>query len=102
MLQMIADRFRQWRGATNFDYDGANTSDRRFAPTTRLKSTDQILTPTKRKRLTNAARDLQRNFSVAAWAIRRHLDYVSRFSFEPKTGDKGLDAELRALMEWVS
>jgi capsid protein len=102
MLQMIADKFRQWRGATNFDYDGANTSDRRFAPTTRLKSTDQILTPTKRKRLTNAARDLQRNFSVAAWAIRRHLDYVSRFSFEPKTGDKGLDAELRALMEWFS
>lgn len=98
---MIANAARRLTGLhTNFEYDGAQTSDRRFSPTTRLKSTDQILSPVKRKRLTAAARDLQRNFAVAAWAIRRHLDYVSRFSFEPKTGDKSLDAELRALMEW--
>ena len=103
-MPMIADALRFITGnrKTNLDYDGAATNDRRFMPTTRLKSTDQLLTKTKRKRLTNAARDLQRNFAVAAWAIRRHLDYVSRFSFEPKTGDKGLDADLRALMEWFS
>ena len=73
---MIADALRFITGnrKTNLDYDGAATNDRRFMPTTRLKSTDQLLTKTKRKRLTNAARDLQRNFAVAAWAIRRHLD----------------------------
>ena len=85
---------------TKLDYDAANTSTKRYSPPTRLKSTDQILTPTKRKQLISNARDLQQNFTAAAWAISLHLDYVSRFTFEPQTGDEGLDRDLQALMDW--
>lgn len=83
-----------------FGYDGAETSRKRASPSPRLKGTDQILTPTKRKQLTASARDLAQNFSLAAWAIRRHLDYVARFTFQPQTGDKALDSDIAALMDW--
>ena len=85
-----------------FNYDGANTDTKRKQPLLRLKSTDQILTPTARKRLTSNTRDLMQNFSLAAWAVRRHLDYVSSFSFQPRTGDDELDTTLVALMKWYS
>lgn len=85
-----------------FDYDGASTNTKRKSPAMRLKSTDQILTPTSRKRLTANTRDLMQNFSLAAWAVRRHLDYVSSFSFQPRTGDDELDKTLEALMRWYS
>ena len=48
------------------------------------------------------ARDLNQNFSIAAWAIRRHLDYTSSFTFQPRTGDAELDASLANLMRWYS
>ena len=48
--------------------------------------------------MVGTARDTVRNFSIAAWAIRKHIDYVSTFTFKPNTGDKALDAEL----EWLS
>ncbi len=87
---------------TNFDYAAGNTDKRRYAPSARLKSSDQLLTPTKRKQLISSSRDLQQNFALCAWAIRKHLDYVSRFTFEPQTGDAGLDRMLEALVDWFS
>ncbi len=41
----------------------------------------------------NAA-DLARNFVVAAWMVRRHLDYVASFRFSAKTGDAALDDQI--------
>ncbi len=37
---------------------------------------------------------MQRNFSLAAWAIRKHLDYVSRFSFQSKTDDEDFNQQV--------
>ena len=83
-----------------FNYDAASTSTKRRNVTTTIKSTDDLLTPEKRQRLISNANDLQRNYSIAAWAIRRHLDYVSSFTFHPKTGNGPLDADIRDLMGW--
>jgi hypothetical protein len=47
--------------------------------------------PTERRKLLSATRTLHRNFSVAAWMIRKHLDYVSTFSFQARTGNNELD-----------
>ena len=87
---------------TNLSYDASVSSQKRRSPSSRLKSVDQILSPTRRKQLVSNARDLQQNFSICAWAIRRHLDYVTRFTFEPDTGDTGLDRELQSIVEWYS
>ena len=48
------------------------------------------------------ARDLYRNFSVAAWAIRKHLDYVSSFTFQAMTDDAGVNEELENLIAYYS
>ena len=85
-----------------FNYEAGESDKKRRQPSTRLKSVDNLLTPTKRQKLTAGARDLTQNFSLAAWAVRRHLDYVSAFTFQPRTGDKGLDRDLDKFVEWFS
>ncbi len=86
-----------------FGYDGADTSkQKRRAPTSALTSEDRALTAKKRKILQSSGRDLSRNFSIAAWAIRKHLDFVSSFKFQSRTGDDGLDREVERLMDWWS
>ena len=86
-----------------FGYDGADTSkQKRRAPTSALTSEDRALTAKKRKILQSAGRDLSRNFSIAAWAIRKHLDFVSSFKFQSRTGDDGIDREVERLMDWWS
>ena len=86
-----------------FGYDATDTSkQRRRAPSSALTSEDRALTAKKRKMLTGASRDLSRNFSIAAWAIRKHLDFVSSFKFQSRTGDDGLDREVERLMDWWS
>lgn len=45
------------------------------------------------------ADEVCRNASLAAWMIRRHLDYVASFQFRARTGDQTLDQELEGMME---
>ena len=86
-----------------FSYDGADTSKkRRRAVSSALSSEDAKLTAKKRKQLHGAARDLSRNFAIAAWAIRKHLDFVAAFKFQARTGDAGLDREIDGLLQWWS
>lgn len=83
-------------------YVAAEASNKRRDPGTRIQSSDAVLDTTKRKRLTSGAIDLQRNYSVAAWAIRKHLDYVSSFTFQSTTQDAAFNLQLEALMKWWS
>ncbi len=53
----------------------------------------------KHTRLQANANDVNRNFAMAAWAVRRHLDYVARFEFQATTPDEGLNRDLKVLME---
>jgi capsid protein len=80
-------------------YDAAEDYGRRKSVSRTTYSEDAVATERKRKILSANARDLARNFSIARWAISKHLDYVSSFSFAAKTGDEGLDA---AIEDYVS
>jgi capsid protein len=81
-----------------FTYAAAESGRRRMVtPTT--KSEDRILDVAQRRIVIEDARDLRRNYSVARWAIRMHLDYVSTFAFQCKTKDKGLDSAVEAFMK---
>jgi len=89
------------RLSARFGYDAAKNKNRRRPPNSILKSEDRELTGQERRALIGSARDLQRNFSIAAWAIRRHLDYVSTFAFQAKTPSPTLNAVLENLVaEW--
>lgn len=89
-------------GRPRGDYDGAKPTNRRRAPRTITRSEDSVLSSTDRKALVATARDMRRNFSVAAWAVRKHLDYVSSFSFQARTGDEDLNRRIEELVEWWS
>jgi lambda family phage portal protein len=83
-------------------YDAADPQKKRRNSGTIVKSSDDLLGDQDRRSVTESQRDLWRNYSVAAWAIRRHLDYVSSFNFQPMTGNPDLDESLGRLMRWYS
>jgi capsid protein len=82
-------------------YDAISSRGRRRSPATRTKAEDLILPDRDRRKLLSTAQDVQRNFAIAAWAVRQHLNYVSSFSFQSKTGTD-FDDEVEAFMNWWS
>lgn len=84
-----------------FGYDATETKTKRKPPDGILSSEDAELTPDRRRKLISAGRDIGRNFTLAGWMVRKHLDYVSTFNFQSKSGDKALDKQIETLMkEW--
>lgn len=79
-------------------YDATVNNGRRRQPPRITKGEDDVATQQKRRILQSSARDLARNFAIAAWAIRKHLDYVASFSFQATTPDSGLNAALEQFM----
>lgn len=101
---MIAKRLGRLR---NFlpgggGYEAGGTSTRRKSASTVLGTEDHAQTRTQRKQLTANGRDMRRNFAPAAWAIRKHLDYVSTFTFQAKTGDDALNQKIEAFVKYAS
>lgn len=80
-------------------YDAIDGGTRRVTVGGSHKSEDRLLLTDGRKRLAGNARDLTRNFSVVAWAVRRHLDYVTQFTFHAVTKDKGFNKALEELID---
>lgn len=98
---IIAEIRARGGGAKNW-YDAVRDSKRRRSPVIRLSQEDRILLPFARRRMVATARDQRRNIPDLAWAIRKHLDFVSTFKFHPKTADDGLNRELVEWMKYVS
>lgn len=83
-------------------YDAADDRGRRRSPVTVTYSEDTIATQRVRRILQASAQDLARNFAIARWAIQKHLDYVTSFSFQAKTDDVAFNRELEAFIEFRS
>jgi len=87
-------RSRNNAPAPRADYDATQDKRKRTAPRSSIKSEDVLLTSTKRRQLTATAQDQIRNFAVAAWMVRKHTAYVSRFVFHASTDDPGFETAL--------
>jgi len=85
---------------TMFGYNATVDKSRRQAPKTTTKSEDAQLMKKDRRKLNATARDQQRNHTILAWMVRRHLDYVSRFAPHIRTGDTALDQKVIELLQW--
>ena len=86
-----------------FGYDIAKHDARRPQTPTILRSEDWELDSPRRRVTVATARDIRRNFAIVGWAVRKHVDYISRFSFKSKVGDLELDPRYAAkLNEKVS
>jgi capsid protein len=77
-------------------YDATESRGRRRAPFTRTVSEDRVADERRRSMLSATAQDVCRNWVLAKWIIRKHLDYVTTFSFQAKTTDRGFNAYLEA------
>jgi capsid protein len=84
-----------------FGYEAVTSKGLRKAPQPITRSEDAELTPVERRKLIANARDINRNFVAAAWMIRRHLDYVTTFSFQARTKNPDLNARAeKLLLNW--
>ena len=80
-------------------YHATQSTVRRPTPQSKLISEDDQLKARERKRLIWSARNVKRNFAVASWAIRKHLDFVANHTFACKTQDDDLNNLVESLMK---
>jgi len=71
-----------------FQYDAVDGRGKRRTPRVFNGTEDQLLKSGDRAKLQANTRDIMRNFAIAAWALRRHLDYVATFEFHPQNADR--------------
>lgn len=83
-------------------YDAATTSKKRRTASPIMRSEDAELTVSQRRQLNASARDQRRNISIASWALRKHIDFVSSFDLQVRTDDKALNEEIENIMKWWS
>lgn len=96
------NKYRKHTKPVQLGYDAAQRTAARKSKAIDLQAEHNITTHNEKQRLISNARDLERNFPVAHWAIQRNLDFISTFSFQARTGDPGLDRDIEALMQWWS
>ncbi len=80
--------------------DAVDQPSRRRSVGGQPRSLDDEIPDRKRTRVTQTARNVSRNFELAAWAIRKHLDFVSRFGFRMRTGIESFDRDVESFVEW--
>ena len=84
----------------HFEYDAVKDTPRRKRICSRpLFSEDRELNARDRKTLTAGNRDLKRNFVIAGWMLRKHLDYITTFHFQSRNDDEQLNKSIEKLME---
>lgn len=87
-------------GPFKLTYNATEDKDRRQSPRRRIRHEDEVLTPSKRRRLQATAQDQVRNHSLVAWMVRKHLDYVSKFHVSFRTGNEQLDELVGRIFKW--
>ncbi len=93
---------QQVRQKVAFGYHAVVDRHRRTTPRSTTQSEDSVLPRGERKRLIATVREARRNISLVKWAIDQHLDFVTRFRFQPRTGNEELDEKLDKLVRWRS
>jgi len=83
-----------------FGYDATVSTTRRRSPKSDVKSEDDHLNASERRKLISTTRDLRRNFALTAWMIRKHLDFVATHTFQSVNRIKELDNQIENLMKW--
>jgi len=87
---------------TNFGYHAIVDKKKRSAPKSATYSEDKVLDVSQRRSLVATARDQQRNFALAKWAVEKHIDYTARFTFQARNQDEELNKRMEELMTWWS
>ncbi len=98
VVNRFLGRFGYGGGAYGGSYDALKPRGKRRRPSANVHREDAEARGQRRTDLQANAADLARNFSLAAWMVRRHLDYVSDFSFHGRNESDELNEQLQRLM----
>lgn len=98
-LVECADSSRQFSAGSTSAYNAANDSHRRQRVPARPQMEDELLTRQQRAKLGENARDQVRNYAVAAWAVRCHLNYICAHRANFATPDAGFNRDLK---QWLA
>lgn len=79
-------------------YDHLRNSGKREAITKNLRSEDWDVRDHERQLMSSSASKVIANYSVAAWAVRKHLDYTTSFDFSATTRDDAFNTDLEGFM----
>lgn len=84
---------------SRFGYDAADQAGngKRHAPSRDLRSEDKVLNANKRTAVQSSARDACRNFTVASWMTRSHVNYVTRHYFQADAARSLSEADAKRL-----
>lgn len=86
------------RDVGKWAYHAVTSQNKRATPTGILRSEDAELNRAERAKLVSGARDLRRNFTLIGWMVRKHMDYVSTFTFQAKGTDDVKNAKIEAFV----
>ena len=82
-------------------YDVVASTPRRRTVHVSSLSEDRELHPRERQSITSQSRDLLRNFSLAGFAIRKHVQYIADFRFQSRSGNREFDRMLeQKIKKW--
>lgn len=82
-----------------FRYEAVEPSPTRRAVYVSTLSEDRELPPQKRRALVSESRDQQRNFTLAGFALRKHLQFVSYYRFAAETPNREFNRALERRLE---
>jgi capsid protein len=99
MIEFVKRMANAAKDVLYYGYNGTQDKGRRSAPAYRTQSEDEQLDAFHRKRAIATQRDQTRNLPWVAWMVRKHMDYVSNFSFRGTSDDDALNEKLEDLME---
>jgi len=83
-------------------YDAVASVGKRKAASPILKNEDEFLHGQQRKAMIGTGQTLYRNFSMVAWAVRKHLDYNTDFNFQVRSENEELNDQIELLMKVFS
>ena len=98
----MAKRKAKQNRALASGYDAVSSTGKRKAASPIIKREDEHLKGRERNVMTGGAQALYRNFSMVAWAVRKHLDYNTHFDFQVRTETPEFNDQLESLMaQWM-
>ncbi|MBR0224515.1 MAG: phage portal protein [Thermoguttaceae bacterium] len=99
-MKLIERIKNAWNGAmVGFSYEAVEPSSTRRPVYVSSRSEDGELPPIRRRALISEARDQLRNFTLAGFALRKHLQFVSYYRFSCETPDAAFNRKLERMVE---
>lgn len=96
------DWLNEANGAMDFGYDATESTKNRKAPKRKLTTEDKQLRQNSRDILQSTTQDMRRNEVAARWVLSKHIDFVVKHNFQPNSGEKAIDDELKRFYAFAS